>query len=515
MEKTIKGILMSVSFIVLFSIVGLGAFGEIGVPSPSETVICQGCSGDLIQGTYGKFSGFAQKDSTITLICPAGHQSCDWDGGGQTVAGKDKNFPIKIISDTVITLVLDGNGNNVKTVEIKLTSSGKSYCVPDLSEISIDGNKVKSDTTMIALTVGQRIPISVGIDYSQCPEDSGAVFSWISDGKSLFIENPNNPKTWLVVKNNPVDGKNLELKAQEVNGYASNEKTVSLNIIGNTPPTIAGLYFYTTPLSHKEFTVDCNKCLTGANTNEYGDYIARLDIVVRNNKDGSIVATGYDSVTKEDSRKPEVSMTLGDECNCSIEVTATDSFGASTKVKELLAVGFGNTDEDAPFIKLKEPIPCEGLNCTFDTQLTNDHDLGLSIYFYYRTVSGFEILWNKEGKPCRAPVCNGVFPQQGIYDVKIIMQYMREGKPDGKMSEKIVTVSVGGVASAVSPVSAKTATAVVQPTPVITRKPEQYLPVTTPTPEPYDRPKAPDIGIFSAIIIIMVVVLLKNNKRKR
>ncbi len=92
--------------------------------------------------------------------------------------------------------------------------------------------------------------------------------------------------------------------------------------------------------------------------------------------------------------------------------------------------------------KIKEPVVRNGPEYTFDTQATNDHGLGISRHFYYRTVTGFEPLRDVNGNECRSPVCKAALPPDT--EIKITMQYMRDGKPSGEIAEKIITVKAGG-----------------------------------------------------------------------
>lgn len=488
-----------------------------GAAPPSEIITCQGC--ELIQNSRDSFSTWVNKGDTITLTGPDGYSNYFWSGGGKTSMGK--SFTAEVESDAVYTLTLDG-GSRIKTVQVSLASSEQNNCVPIPTIIKVDDVEI---VNTVSLAPGQRVSISAEFDESECPYDSSVDFSWIIEGSGLFIENPGALETWLVVKNKPDTGRNPILKAQIVKGLLRREANITLIIKDNMPPTIANLYSYTPkpPLSNKELTINCDNCKTGTGTNEYGDFISSLSVVVRNNKDGIVIASGSDSVSRDDNRKPEVSITLGDECDCSIEVTATDSFGASTTVKDILPIEFGNTEDGAPFIKLAEPVPCDGFECTFDTQGSEENNRpGLYRKFEVRTISGsFEPLFDKSRNPCSAPVCKTVFAKPGIYEVKITMQYIRDGEPSGKIAEKTVLVSVGGV----SPPATSVPTTTRKPLPVVTSTPAPeptgtWLPVTTPPAAPgecgkdYECPKAPGVGIFEAITVIIIAFLQKNKKRK-
>ncbi len=504
MKKMVKGVLILAVLMAVFNIIGLGGMNNVDFSVvPSEIITCQGC--ELMQNSRDSFSAWVKSGSSITLIVPDGYSNYSWRGGGKISI--EKSFTVEIKSDTVYTLTLNG-GDRVKTVQIYLVSQEQNDCLPDLGKIDIEST---------TLAVGQEISISEDINYGNCAKGSGAVFSWIIDEEGLSglsIKNRLDTKTSLIVKSKPVSGKNPVLRAQVKNNKGwVHEESIMLVIIDNKPPTIAGLYSYTAPLSYRKFTVDCNKCLTGANTNEYGDFFTNLKVTVRN-KDGSILATGSDSVGKNDKRKLKVTMTLGNECDCTIEVNATDSFGASTTVRDLLAVGFGNTEDDIPNIKVK--VSYNGPIYTIDASGTNVHSdvVGLSLRYEIKTVSGFQPLYNIEGNLCASEKCITALPQTGN-EIKVIACYIREGRLSGNAAEKTVIVSGGGPLPAISPVSTSTATVVVQSTPAITQKAivqQTYLPVTQDT---YDRPKASGTGIFAAIVIIMVVALLKNNKRKR
>lgn len=411
----------------------------VGAEPLTEEITCNGCVGGLLSESYDNFMGYVTQYATIILTGPDGYQSYIWLQDGERV-GSEQGITMQITDNTIFTLLIgDDNEDSekkVKTVEIQIASSEET-CEIGTAEIRTDS---------VTLAVGQEVSIWVEFDESECPN---ARYSWSSNDKNVVFENSNTRETKVLIKGIPDGGKNPVITVKITHKKQVVEETIRLQITDNFPPTIAGKYSYTTPLSHTEFTVDCNNCATGNDVNESGDSILSLNVVVINNKDGDVVASGYDSVNKDDDRKPEVTMTLGDECNCTIEVTATDSFGASTTVTDILLVGFGNTGDEVPVVKIKEPVLCDGLACVFDTRLTNDNNLSFFITYTYRTVSGWQELRDKDGNLCRSPVCNGVFPEAGyVYETKITMKYIRDGVVSDAFGEKIVYVDLRNIQQA-------------------------------------------------------------------
>lgn len=483
----------SMVFIILAAV-------SVSALPPSETITCQGCSLLSDPNSADKFSAWVDAGKTITLIGPDGYYSYAWSEKGRVIL--EKSFTVKITSDAVYNLTL--NGNKVKTVQVSLTSKGQSSCLPVISEIEIDGTIVAEGQTF-TVAVGQTFIARVNIDSSQCPYGSVVVFSWTGDS-SLFFKNPSKTETEVLVLRRP-SGKNPELTAQALSGSQSRPKTISLVVVDNNKPTIESLSTIPEqPLSHKEIVFICDKCYTGDKRKDEGDHFTEFAVRVKS-LDGKINRVFPRFFDKNSEMPMTVSVGYWEEGAYILEARIKDSRGAySETFFDKLFVGFGNTGQDKPGIKLKEPVPCYGLNCTFDTRETKSNGLGLSRYFYYRTVSGWEPL-RSNGKECRAEVCeNATLPGSGAYEVKITMQYMRGVKPDGEKAEKTVFVTVSEKpAAAVSKQAVNTYQTV---TPVITTS----QPSATPNcGEDGFGCKTPGIGIFAAIGLIFLArrILIK------
>lgn len=493
-------------FIAACAVLIIGGFytTEANALPPSEAITCQGCS--LLQESVDKFSAWVKKDSAITLTGPAGYQSYVWTGGGQTVSGQ--SFTVKIVSDVVFTLTLDGN--KAKTVQINLTSPAVSC--------ELIASEIKSDTTSFA--VGQRVKVSVDFKEEKCPQ---AVVLWTVEGgrsSGLIIENPQNEEIWIYVENKPPDGKNPIIKFSAIKGFQSIERILMVTVGDNNKPTIESLS--TTPampLSHRKVEINCDECFTGKGTRDQGDYLTEFIVRVKS-LDGKFDKT-FTQTFGKDNIKP-ISVSIGSDLEndfYSIEARTKDSRGAySETFFDKIFVGFGNTKDDAPYIKLK-PVVCDGLVCAFNTAETITNDLGLSRRYYLKTISGYELMYNVNGDLCTAEVCTTAFLKSGTYEVKITAQYMRGGKPSGKIAEKIVNMPVG-IAPVIGYVSA-------QPTPAAVQQPQnqptgEYFPVSTfnsaapgECGKDYECPAAPDVGIFAAIAATIIAFWLKKIKRRK
>ncbi len=477
--------------LAIFAVSMLVSVNASALP-PSEIITCQGCS--LLQESVDKFSTWVKKDSTITLIGPAGYQSYFWTGGGQTVSGQ--SFTVKISNNVVYSVTL--NGNKVKTVQVNLASEQGS-CELELGKIEIDNT---------ILVVGSRVPIKTYYNKNKCPD---AIFRYIVDDEissGVYIEKPTDRETWLVVRSKPVGGKNPIIRARITYGDQFREEFVMLSIGDNNQPMIKSLSTTpAVPLSGYTVTVNCNECFTGKGMNERGDSITEFSIRVK-----SLNGT-FDKVFVkpfEINSKKAIAVSVGklEEGFYGIEAKIKDSGGVySETFFDIIFIGFGNTKGDAPYIKLN-PIVCKGLLCVFDTSETVTNDLGLSRRYYLKTVSGYELMYNVNGTLCTAEICRTAFLKGDTYEIKIAIQYIRNGKPDGKIAEKTVIVCVGCVNGAQIPFSTSPAIGnnAKQPTatPVFTCLSEEV--------PDYRRKSSPGIGFFASIIILMIMARKIKNK---
>ncbi|MBU4579826.1 hypothetical protein KKB43_02315 [Patescibacteria group bacterium] len=459
---------------------------------PSEIITCKGCI--LNQDSIDKFTTWVKKGSAITLTGPAGYTIYSWSTGETT-----QSINLKIDSSRVVTLYL--NGNKVKTVQINLTS-------PVIS-CELVASEIKLDATF--LTVGERRPVSVDFKENKCPD---AVLSWTVDGGSssgLIIEDSHIEKTWLIVKSKPIDGKNPIIRFKATCGGQSVEKTLMVTIGENSKPTIESLSTTpATPLSHRKVVMNCDKCFTGAGTRDQGDYIAEFIVRVIS-LDGKFDKT-FTQPFGKDNIKP-ISVSVGSNLEndvYKVEARIKDSRGAYSEIfYDTIFVNFGNTDKDVPYVRLKEPIVCIGLECVFDTQETEDNDLVLSRSFEVKTVSGkFEPLFSVvTGSVCTAPVCRTVFRETGQKEVRIRMSYIRNGKKSDKYSEKFVTVCVGCANNNIQTSAAASYSAPlagqVQPTAPVAAPPSTA--VSGDDCAGYRCKSAPGIGGFALIAILAIL----------
>lgn len=414
----------------------------------SEIITCRGCA--LAQAGIDDFSAYVATGAVIELVGPSGYQSYIWTGGGQAVYAQ--NIKAKITGDIAYVLkITDGTSVKSKTVQIKLTSSSQNIGVPELSEIELDNGLWR-----IALAVGDRFRTKA--DWSNANNYANISFYWEVEPESgLLIENKNSKETWIKVLKMPEAGKNPTIKAIITNGNSRNEKNVMVRIVSNTAPTVRSNY--DTPLSNKPFEVRCSlsKCFTGKEYNDDGDFFAEFSVSLIE-AGGTIIGPVVKTFNRNSAQDLTVSIPAGSEGKKTLRVTGKDSHGLSSIFEEPILVGFGNTAEDAPYIKLVEPVECIGMECVFNTDKTEDHDIGLFRKFEIKTASGFEKLFDKGGHLCTAPVCRTVFRETGKKEIKITMQYIRNMKPSGRVSEKTVIVCPGcGSAPQVSVTVSRTA----------------------------------------------------------
>lgn len=414
----------------------------------SEIITCRGCV--LIQAGIDDFGTYVATGAAIELIGPAGYQSYIWTGGGQAVY--TQNIKAKITGDIAYVLkITDGTSVKIKTVQIKLTSSSQNIGVPELSEIEMD-----SGLWRIAFAVGDRFRIKS--DWSNTNNYANISFYWeVEPGSGLLIENKNSKETWIKVLKMPEAGKNPTIKAIITNGNSRNEKNVMVRIVSNAAPTIKAEH--DVPLSNKPFEVRCplSECFTGKGYNDDGDFFAEFSVSIIETG-GAIIGPVVKTFDRNSAKVLAVSIPAGSEGKKTLRVTAKDSHGLTSVYEEIIVVGFGNTEQDAPYIKLVEPVECIGMEYVFNTDKTEDHDLGLFRKFEIKTASGFEKLFDKDGHLCTAPVCRTVFRETGKKEIKITMQYIRNMKPSGKASEKTVIVCPGcGSATQVSVTASRTA----------------------------------------------------------
>lgn len=409
----------------------------------SEIITCRGCV--LTRTGIDDFSAYVATGAVIELIGPAGYQSYIWTGGGQAVYAQ--NIKAKITGDIAYVLkITDGTSVKVKTVQIKLTSSSQNIGVPELSEIELDNGLWR-----IAFAVGDRFRVKA--DWSNPNNYANISSYWVVEpGSGLLIENKNSKETWIKVLKMPEAGKNPTIKAIITNGNSRNEKNVMVRIVSNTAPTVRSKYDI--PLSNKPFEVRCSlsECFTGKGYNDDGDFFAEFSVSLIE-ASGTITGPVVKTFNRNSAQDLTVSIPAGSESKKTLRVAAKDSHGLTSVYEEIIVVDFGNTEQDAPYIKLAEPVACIGMECVFDTSQTDDHDLGLSRKFEVKTISGFEKLFDKDGHLCTSPVCRTVFREPGNKEVKITMQYIRGGKPSGKASEKTAIICVGCGNSAQVPAS--------------------------------------------------------------
>jgi len=396
----------------------------------SEIITCQGCALNRIG--VDEFSAFVKEGAVIELIGPAGYQSYIWTGGGQAIYAQ--NIKAKITGDIAYVLkIADGTSVKVKTVQIKLTSSSQNIGVPELSEIELDNGLWR-----IAFAVGDRFRTKS--DWSNTNNYANISFYWeVEPGSGLLIENKNSKETWIKVLKMPEAGKNPTIKAIITNGNSRNEKNVMVRIVSNAAPTIKAEH--DAPLSNKPFEVRCSlsECFTGKGYNDDGDFFAEFSVSIIETG-GTIVGPVVKTFDRNSAKVLAVSIPAGSEGKKTLRVAGKDSHGLSSIFEEPILVGFGNTEQDAPYIKLAEPVECIGMECVFNTDKTEDHDLGLSRKFEVKTASGFEALYNTDGHLCAAPVCKTGFRKSEKTEIKITMRYIRNMKPSGKISEKTVIV---------------------------------------------------------------------------
>lgn len=194
-----------------------------------------------------------------------------------------------------------------------------------------------------------------------------------------------------------------------------------------------------------------------------------------------------------------------------IEAECEDSLGVRGTLTEYIQVNMSDSKRNKPKLIVDGIIPCS-LDCVIDLSKIKKFDRNIKIEINDMTTGEIRVI----NYTCGNERCSVKFKNPGTYQLQLLAQFYWYNGHEfiyTDKSETKITVIVSqkaGVAPAVSPAPARTAAAAVQPTLAITRKPEQHLPVTTPPPESFDRPKAPGAGIFTAIVVIIIAFRLKK-----
>lgn len=503
--KVIDGIAV---FLVLIFLAGAS-----NALAPSGEITCSGCN-NIDHPTIDLFIANVDANRDITLMGPPGHPSYSWRNEYGQEISTQKNLAVKITKDTQYALVI--SGNIVKNIKINAILPRKNQCLPDLAEI---------DMKNTYLAVGDKEPIKAyWSDYNNC---ANITFYWKIDpeiGSGLEIENRSSYDTFIKVVGMPEAGKNPVITAVLTNGFSRHEVTKTLIVGSNTAPAVKTIYTVPAqPLSFKNFEIKCSEYTTGKTSNEEGDYIAEFNVRIRS-LTGDFDRNVTQTLGKDSEKILSVSVTPGKEGFYFLEARIKDSHGAFSEIfSENIYVGFGNTDQDAPDIKLKRPVEYKGFVYTFDTDATETHSEvpGLSILrkFEVRTVAGFEALYEKNGHVCVTPVCVTEFREPGRKEVKITMQYRRNGVVSGAKSEETVFVDVGDNGNIVQGNIQVT----IAPTPLTAAKEAR----TSPAPEKTlasvprkivtdndERAYSPGISIPSLIAVLFFAAIIRRIKQK-
>lgn len=495
--------------ILVFGILLVLAVYSVEASGALTAVInCEGCNSIELVSSTG-YAAVVEPGKVIKLKGDPGYATYTWAKNGAVIAyGPELSVTVtENVQYSLTVMAKDQAISDTRTVQINLAAGApKNICVPSLAKIEIGSNKV---------ALGERVPVKTDYDKNECP---GAVFHWEAD-EGIFIENPSAKETWITVKARPPSGRNPVIKAIVTNGASQDEQEVTIVVTSNAPPTVKGLYNYypNPPLSHKMFTVSCDKCQTGSGFNEAGDNITEFTAELLD-ANWKVVSSG--TTTADQSKALSgVTLTAGDEGKYFLRVRAKDSHGLSSNDTEEIFVIFGNTEEDSPYIAISDIVYCDpGKPCPFDTSKTETHGLGISIHFENildiknPTRSKTEPLFNVNGNPCRSLNCTTVFPNAGDRKIKITMQYMRDGKPSGKVSEKIVTVIFGSPGNSVK-IPVQTAKSV---SPSVPQPASTAQAVKSPVETPPDIPTkpAPGLSLLGSLAVVTAAGFIRRRKNK-
>jgi len=484
-------------------------------PPPTAAISCQGCIG-MIQTSANSYTVYAVLGATIRLSGNPGYQSYFWTQNGLET-NNTQEAKITVIASTQYTLTVTDYGgpegakrSTTSSVKIELASgTSQGTCPPDLADISVDADYLNR----IVFAVGDWFSLEVpGFDKNSCP---GAVFRWIINGGSssgLVIQNSNNPKTLVFVSKKPDSGKNPLIRAQVCINGGCREKNVSIVVVDNTPPTVAGRCIYTTLLSHTDFDVSCGDAWTGSGYNEYGDFIAEFSATLLDAENHTI-SSGIVTAKRGETLR-SVTLKAGAEGEYWLKVAATDSHGLSATFTEPIFVEFGNTEEDTPIIVVNDTIFCKtGERCPIDASKTEDHGLGTS--FRFQSIAGSqapELLYNTHNALCVTFVCTTVFKYPYAYKVIVTAAYIRNGKVADKYSEKPVTVIVSEQGTRTPTQTAQIGNPTI---PTRTAPASPIVSALTPQPPP-EIPAKPTPGVspsafFAALIAAAIFLRKKSN----
>jgi hypothetical protein len=492
-------------YLVICAVLVIGWIYPVEASGPPRAIIsCNGCTG-FQQISAAGYAASVPVGTQITLSGNSGYRSYAWYENGVLLPVNTRTITRNVNKNTQYTLTVVGpEGFDTRSIQISVIMPSGNIGLPDLSNIALD-----PDLGRTHFAVGDKFSVETGYD----PNDfSNINFYWeVSDGSCLLVSDKSSAKTWITVVCRPSAGKNPEISAVVTNGISSNKKTVQIIIVDNTPPTVKNRYTYTMPLSHAEFQVSCSDCWTGSDYNENSDFLSEFTATLLDAENRAI--SSRTATAKRGQTFASVTLKAGDEGKYYLKVTVKDSHGLLSAVVDPIFVGFGNTEDDAPYIPINDTMSCDkGEPCPFDISKMNTHDLGVSIYFSdiiditNPTTSETEPLFNTYRNQCRSFNCTTVFSNVGSRLIKITAQYMRGGKPSGKISEKIVTVFVrekGAQIPAQTPQKTKPA---ISPAATISRP-------LTPQPPP-EVPAKPTPGLNPVAIFVAFAAAIFLRRRR-